>query len=398
MRTATRSIMIGSLCGAVVVVALGAYIAKADGTAAAPKPAAAVSQDSVDLTDLQLKSVKVVTATDHEFAVTSAAVGYIDFNQDHTAPVFAPYQGVIKQVFVAAGDTVRKGQALFSIQSPDLVQAESTLIAAAGVLKLTTKTLERAKAMLTTQASSQKDVEQATSDQQTAEGAYKAARDALHIFGKSDSEIDAIASSRHTDGELTVLSPFAGQVTARSAAPGVLAQPGTAPAPITVSDLSSVWMVANVTESDSPKLRLGEPVAVTVDAWGDRQFKGTVTNIAAALDPVAHRVAVRSVIANPDLALHPQMLATFSIQTAAPSHLVSIPDSGVVREGDGTITVFVTKDQHHFTRRVVQLGAEQGGLYPILSGLHAGELVASDGALFISNALALQVGGSASDD
>ncbi len=109
--------------------------------------------------------------------------------------VFTPYQGRIIALFASVGDDVKKGQTLFTIDSPDLLQAESTLIAAAGVQDLNSKNLARLRDLFTTRAVSQRDVEQATSDEQTAEGNLRAARDAVRLFGKTDADIDRIVAA-----------------------------------------------------------------------------------------------------------------------------------------------------------------------------------------------------------
>jgi len=348
------------------------------------------AQNSVTLTEVQSKQISIVTAQPGSFTPESDAVGYIDFNQDRTVPVFAPYQGRVRQVFAKAGDDVKKGQALFSIDSPDLLQAESNLVSTSGLLALNSRVLERAKKMLEVQVSAQKDVEQAMSDQQTADGNYRAARDAVRIFGKSDTQIDQIVASRKIDGELTVTSPLQGRVTARNASAGLLLQPGTAPAPFTVADLSTMWMVANVSEYDLPQLKVGQQAEVTVMAYPGQTFKGDITNIAVAVDPNTHRAAVRSEIKDAQHQLHPQMLATYAIHTGSAQQSMALPANSVVREGDGSMTVLVTKDGRTFSRRLVKLGLQQHGAVQITDGLAAGEKVAGDGALFISNMLALQ--------
>jgi len=91
--------------------------------------------DTITLTDNQIKQLKLENASYHNFNQETSAVGYIDFNQDKTVQVFTPYQGRIRQVFAKAGDDVKKGDVLFTVDSPDLVQAESNLILTAGVLK-----------------------------------------------------------------------------------------------------------------------------------------------------------------------------------------------------------------------------------------------------------------------
>jgi cobalt-zinc-cadmium efflux system membrane fusion protein len=169
---------------------------------------------------------------------------------------------------------LKKGRTLFTIDSPDLLQAESTLIAAAGVLEMTTRNLARLKQLYETRAVSQKDLEQAASDQQTAEGNLRARRDAVRIFGKTETEIDEIVAKRKADPTLLVSSPIDGRVTARNAAPGLFVQPGGVPAPYSVADVSTMWMLANVAESDSPALHVGQKVNVNVAAFPDKLFEG----------------------------------------------------------------------------------------------------------------------------
>lgn len=190
---------------------------------------------SVELNEKQMSTVKVDTVKAYEFPVEKEAVGNIDFNDDMTLQVFTPYQGRILQAFANVGDDVKKGQVLFTIDSPDLLSADSNLISAAGVLELTTRALNRLKLLYESRAVAQKDVEQAVSDHQTAEGSLRAARDAVRIFGKTDAEIDEIIKDRRADSTLVVKSPIDGRITARDAAPGLFVQPGNAPAPYSVA-------------------------------------------------------------------------------------------------------------------------------------------------------------------
>src|SRR6266478_8061811 len=213
--------------------------AKAQGAPLSPASGSACVPHAVNLTDSQLGLVKVEPASEREFAIEKESVGSIDFNQEMSVQVFTPYQGRIVGLFAKVGDEVKKGQTLFTIDSPDLLQAESSLIAAAGVLEFTTRNLARLKSLYTTKAISQKDLEQAVSDQQTAEGNVRAGRDAVRLFGKTNTEIDDIIAKRMADPILVVPSPISGRVTARNAAPGLYVQPGNAPAPFSVADIST---------------------------------------------------------------------------------------------------------------------------------------------------------------
>jgi membrane fusion protein, heavy metal efflux system len=360
--------------------------AKADPSKTAS--ASAQNKDTVDLSDSQLAAVKVEPIEDHDFPNEKEAVGSIDFNEDMSVQVFTPYQGRIIALFASIGDDVKKGQTLFTIDSPDLLAAESTLIAAAGVLELTTRSLTRLRELYKSLAVSQRDVDQATSDQQTAEGNLRAARDAVRIFGKTDADIDRIIAGRTADPTLVVPSPITGRITARNAAPGLFVQPGNAPGPYTVADINTMWMLADVPEADSPAFRLGQQVQVKLNAFPDHQFDGKITTIGASVDPNTRRVLVRSEVKDPQHELRSGMFGTFVITVGPPARSPGIPSDGVVREGDGTMTIWVTADRRRFYRRAVKIGQVRDGYRQILEGVKVGELVATEGALFLSNALA----------
>ena len=344
--------------------------------------------EGLELSDAQLRSITVEVAGEYTFPIEKEAVGSIDFNQEMSVQVFTPYQGRIIETFAKIGDEVAEGATLFTIDSPDLLQASSTLIAAAGVLELTTRNLTRSKALYVTRAIAQRDLEQATSDQQTAEGALKAARDAVRLFGKTDAEIDRTIAERRVDRILVVKSPISGTVTARNAAPGLFVQPGNAPAPYAVADMSIKWMMANVAETDSPYFHSGQRVKVKVMAFPERLFEGRISTIGATVDPNTHRVSVRSEIKDPNFELRPGMFATFVINITDPVRATAIPLNSVVREGDGTMTVWVTNDRRHFLKRTIRIGLQRDGYDQVLEGLQPGELIVTDNALFLSNAIA----------
>ena len=347
------------------------------------------SGQSIELTEKDADAIKPAPVGEQDFPIEKTAVGSIDFNQDMTVQVFTPYQGRIATLSAKLGDDVAKGQTLFTIDSPDLVQASSTLISTAGVLELTSRNLVRLQGLYQTRSISQKELEQAASDQQTAEGALRAARDAVRLFGKTDADMDRMIKERRVDPILVVRSPVSGRVSARNAAPGLYLQPGNAPAPYSVADASTMWMLANVPESDAPAFRVGQPVRVTVSAYRDHAFDGRITTIGLTVDPSTRRVLVRSEIQDPRHELWSGMFATFVIQTGDPVRSLALPFAGVAREGDGTMVVWVTTDGRRFTKRTVKIGLQNDGYHQILEGLQPGEVVATDGALFLNNALAI---------
>ena len=189
------------------------------------------------------------------------------------------------------------------------------------------------------------------------------------------------------DPALVVPSPVTGQITSVNAVPGLFVQPAKAPAPYAVADVSTKWMVGNVPESDSPAFQIGQAVKVTVMAFPDRIFEGRITKIYPTVDASTHRVTVRSEVADPKNELRSGMLAEFVVRVQDAVESVALPTNGVIRESDGTLTVWVTADRHRFLQRVIKTGLREEGRVQILDGLQLGELAVTDGGIFLSNML-----------
>ncbi|CAM3840810.1 efflux RND transporter periplasmic adaptor subunit [Roseateles saccharophilus] len=352
----------------------------------APSPAVLLlNGDTVRLDPAQVTELKLGPVETRPFQARREALGMIDFDQDHAVQVFSPYQGRIGRVLVRAGDEVRKGQVLYTVQIPDLAQAASALISAAGSLQVTSQTLQRAQGLAAGQSIPQKELQQNVADQQAADGAYRAARKTLGLFGLGSTDIDEIEKSRRVDTEMPVRSPLAGRVVARSAAEGLLVQPGAGNPPVMVADMRKLWMVASVPESEFGGYHLGQKLAVTVSAYPAKRFAGSLSYIGDVADPASHRIGLRAEVSDAGHLLRPQMLAQFTIELQAASDAPAVPENALAREGDGSISAWVTKDGQSFTRRKVVTGMTQDGSVQIVDGLKAGERIAKDRALFLSN-------------
>jgi membrane fusion protein, heavy metal efflux system len=356
----------------------------------------------LDLNETQVASVKIEKVGKASFVEQRQAVGYIDYNQHLLVQVFTPYQGRIISAYPNVGDKVEKDQVLFTLDSPDLLNAEATLIQNAGLLKLQNATLARAIKMKSFGGASQQAVDQSTSDQQTAEGNLRSARDAVRIFGKTDAEIDNIVAMRQADDHtMVVKSPLPGYVVARNASPGLFVQPGSAPpsasatsaspplAIFTIGDLATKWMFADVVETDAPLLRVGQRVIAQVAAYPEREFEGKVVVVGQNIDPNSRRVFVRSEISDPEHLLRAGMLANFTVLVGRPYSATAVPENTIVREGDGAMTVWVTENRKHFVRRKVKVGLSENGFDEILEGLQPGEQVITQNAVYVSNQFAL---------
>ena len=385
----TTSVWVSTLllafCLVISLMCLASLAEPTGGKDASPsKPAA----PEVELTPKQLDLLRIEPIATRTFDIKSEVVGYVDFDQDKQVQVFTQFQGRILATFGRLGDAVKAGEVLYTIDSADLLQAEAMLIQTSGVLDLTKMTLTRARRLVPAGGGPQKDVDQATSDQQTAEGNFQAARNALlNLYGKTDADVDRIVRERKAESTLLVKSPIDGIISARNAAPGLFVQSGAAPAPYTVASNVDKWLNATVSEIDVAKIRIGDRIEASVYGLSGRVFQGTVTVLGASIDPATRRLTVRSQLSDPDGVLKPGMFATVAIQTAPARRALALPSTGVVREGDGAMTVWVTTDRRHFTQHIVQVGLQDNGIDEITSGLRQGELVVVDGAIFVSNML-----------
>jgi cobalt-zinc-cadmium efflux system membrane fusion protein len=400
-------IAIGMLLGLLVSWSLGPLAApsRPPNVATAEPPTSAEQgrrpdPNVVTLDEEQAQRLKIEPVRLRTFRDEKTAVGRIAFNDERTTSIFAPFQGRVLRLVAKPGDSLRPGSSLLIIDSPDLVQANADLIAASvavrkaqNQLSLVERVAKRQRLLYEAGAGAFKDVEQAESDLRnaqhdlkTSEGQLTAARNHLGApFGKSDAEIAKIETTHEVDRVTQIVSPIAGTVTARKVSPGQFVRADNTEPMFSVADVSSMWLIANVAEIDIPLIKLGQEVTVQVMAYPGEVFRARITYVGATVDPTVRRLTVRAEIDNADGKLKPDMFASFRILTGAPAQSPSVPAGAIVREGDGTMTAWVTTDRKRLVKRTVTVGLQQGGFDQILEGLQAGELVATESALFLGN-------------
>ena len=364
-------------------------------TEAAPASAGKV----VRLQGEQLHHVRLEAVGLRPFRVEKSAPGKIAFNEDATTPIFSFYSGRIVRLLAKPGDIVEPGSPLFEIDTPDLMQTESDLLAATSALakaktalNLAHRTESRLHDLYLNKAVALKDWEQAQSDLQNAEHDVRAAeavlaatRGRLRLLGKSDAEIARLEGGHGIDRVARVVAPIAGTIITRKVGPGQYVRPDNTEPLFLTADLSTMWMLANVAETDVPLIHVGQPAEVHVLAYPDAVFTARIDYIGAAVDATTHRVNVRCVVDNRDQRLKPEMFATFRIVTNEAVQSLAVPVSALVREGE-TASVWVAQPEQGFVQHTVTVGLEQDGYAQILSGLQSGEHVAAEGSLFLSNA------------
>jgi membrane fusion protein, heavy metal efflux system len=387
-----RALPPGKQIRVVLVIVLAAAAALAVGWGAlrarAGEPAGAhqsTATNEVHLTGAQLSTLEINTVTTRAFRTEEVTDGQIALNGDTTTQVFSPYSGRVLRVLASPGEYVKQGAALLRIDASEFVQAQSDLINASATLKLARINEQRKHAAYDSKGGSLQDWQQAQADLVTAENAAASAANRLRILGKTDSEIAAIESSKKTDAATVVVAPIGGIVTDRQVGPGQYIQSGASTPVFSIGDLSTVWLVAAVPETDAPFIERGQTVEVHVLALPGRTFEAKLTAIGAQVDPVTRRVPVRATLANPDGKLKPQMFASFSIITSGDSQAPAVTEEAIVREGDQA-RVWVVLANNTVELRSIRTGRTNDGMVEVLSGLQAGERVVTRGSLFIDRA------------
>ncbi|MET3466114.1 efflux RND transporter periplasmic adaptor subunit [Variovorax atrisoli] len=302
----------------------------------------------------------------------------VEANPASTVNILPPLTGRLLELKVRLGDTVKRGQVLATMSSPDLAQAVADAQKARDALDLAQRALVRARGVNEAGSNAAKDVEAAQSAvaQQTAELRRSEAR--LRSLGADGSGTQAGQAGQ----VLKIVAPASGTVTALNAAAGSNLNDANA-ALMTVSNLDSVWVTVNVPESVVGTVAPGQNVVVTLAAYPGRSFSGKVAFVSAVLDADTRRARARIVFANPEGIFKPNMYATAVLgvpQGAQPQ----VPASALLMNND-SVSVFVEAEPWTFVRRTVELGREDGDKVRIRSGLAAGERVVVRGCVLLND-------------
>jgi membrane fusion protein, heavy metal efflux system len=350
--------------------------------------------------ETQWASLRLAAVRQVSFRDERATDGKIAINEDTTTPVFSPYSGRVSRLIARPGDRVVRGAPLFAIEASEFVQGQNDLVTAvAGVdkaksrLALAQQVEKRQKELLAIRGGALKDLEQAQSDlvgaqgdMRSAEIALAAARNRLRILGRSDEEIEKLEKVDRIAAESIVAAPIGGTVIQRKVGLGQYITVGANDPVFTVGDLSTVWLVANVRESDAPKMKVGAPVEVSVLAYPGRTFNARLAYVAPALDPNTRRLPVRAEIENPGRELLPEMFASFRIVSGDDRLMPAVPQEAVVYEGAQARVWVARPNEKSVVTRQIDVGSTTNGLVEVRKGLSVGETVVASGTLFIDRA------------
>lgn len=357
----------------------------------APATVAALSPE-------QLSAVAVEVVQSRTVRADVTAPGKVVFNGNGVTPVFSQFSGRLVRLDAEVGTTVRRGQVIGMIDTPDIVSSEADYQqaltnerSARTALELATRTRERAERLASAEAIPRRELQQAAADEsrakddlQRAQSSVEAARGKLQSSGMSDAEINRLSSGARAVNRLVPLvAPIGGTVTERKAGVGQVVQPGAGDPLLMIADLSTVWVNADLYEDQLASVRTGAPARIQTPAYPGENFAARVNQVGSVVDPDKHTVAVRCVVANAGGRLKPGMFASVILSSAAQQTALTVPASALVTEGDKR-SVFVEESPGRYVKRAVETGGEADGAVLIRSGLTEGERVVVRGGLLIS--------------
>jgi membrane fusion protein, heavy metal efflux system len=353
-------------------------------------------------TPTQWATLTVEPVQQHVFRSAHVTEGKIAIDEDRSTPIFSPYAGRVTKLFVKPGDAVTLGQPLFTVEAADMVQAQNDFISAATALNKARSALnlaqindKRQRLLYEGKAVPLKEVQNARAaldaaenDARSAEVALEAARNRLRILGKTDQEITQFQEKGTINPTTVIYAPIDGTIMQRKVGPGQYVGSGASDPVFIIGDLSTVWVVAYVRETEAPTVHIGQAMHFTTLAYPERAFPANISYVAAALDPTTRRLLVRATVHNPMELLKPEMFVSVKILTGEGDAALAVPRDAIIYEGDAARAWAVRDDSKAIELRRVKVGQTSGKMVQVLEGLAPNDRVITRGSLFIDRVAA----------
>ena len=333
----------------------------------------------------QMSHVQIVTVQPSKITRTLRLTGAVAYNAFGTTPVITQVGGPVAKILVVPGDRVKRGQPLLEVSSPDYSLLLAAYLKARDTFRVANKNYERAQDLFAHHAIADRDLLQAESDRIQAQADLSAAEEGMKILGipkPEDLEKSPISA------QIPLLAPIGGEIVERLVSPGQVMQAGTTQA-FTISDMSTVWVMANIYQGDLAYVKVGDPAAITTDSYPDK-FSGKISFISPALDPNTRTLQARIVVDNPSGKLKKDMYCVATVTAGTVPNAIALPDASILRDDENQPFVYVATSSNQFGRRQVDIGQSENGQTQILKGLSPGDKVAANGSLFLQFANSFQ--------
>jgi membrane fusion protein, heavy metal efflux system len=332
----------------------------------------------------QMSHVQVVTVEPSNLPRVLRLTGAVSYNAFHTTPVITQVGGPVSRLLAVPGQRVSKGQSLLEVSSPDYSLLFASYLKARDTFRVADRNYDRAKDLYEHHAIAERDLLSAESDRIQAQADLNASLLGLKILGIPKPE----DLEKSPTAEIPLHAPIGGEIVERDVAPGQLLQAGVTQAFI-ISDMSSVWVLANIYQSDLADVKVGDEVTVQTDSYPDA-FHGKISFISPALDPNTRTLQARIVVDNPGEKLKNNMYVSAMVNAGSTRNAIAVPDASVLRDDENQPFVYVATGSNQFGRRPVEIGPSQGGKTQITGGLAPGDKVVGNGAVFLQFANSFQ--------
>lgn len=384
MSSRAQSLFPRALVGCLLALTIAGCGAKSEDEAPRHPPAALHDSAGrgVTLSDSQRARLTIIEVAKSSFVPQIEVTGSVAFNGDHSTQVISQVSGPVTRILAQPGTRVREGDPLAYVSSPDFATAIADYRKADAAWRNAKRIADRNEQLFAADALARTDLDQARVDLAAAAADLDASTQQLRALGVSQATIDAVRDGKET-GVLqgTIRAPLPGTVVERLVTPGIVVEAGSTVA-FTVADLSTMWVFANVFESDLAAVRAGERADIYTGA-SPNALHGRVDYVAALVDPGSKATAVRVVATNTPPLLKKDMLVRVVLHGMRETTGILLPDAAVLRDAENLPFVFIAAGDGRFVRRRVELGSHLGDRYEIRSGLDLGEKVVADGAIFV---------------
>jgi cobalt-zinc-cadmium efflux system membrane fusion protein len=305
-------------------------------------------------------------------------LGELAVDQSAYAEVGTPAAARVTALRANTGETVRRGQTLVELTSPELGKERAEYLSAAARVKLAEAALERKRGLAAERIVPLREVQEAESAAAEARAALRASRAAIAAFGVDPPTGDGDDATSST---FVLRSPVAGSVIERTAVVGQMLDPAV-PA-FRIGDLSTLWLTVHAFERDAVRIRQGVEASLVFPALPGQDFDGTVTMVGRQVERESRTVPVRIDVRNRGSLLRPGMSATATLPVGdTGAAILTVPVASVQRVRNEWC-VFLPKDAHHFEIRRIGRGRDLGTEVEVISGLKAGETIVVDGAFLL---------------
>ena len=357
-------------------------------SAAGDTSAALVASDTsrraldVTLTSVQVSRIRIAPVELVTYRSAIQTTGTVAFNGDRSTQVLAPVSGPITKILVNPGAVVRRGTPLAMVTSPDFATATAAYRKAQSSYRNLQRIADLDEQLFKNDAIPRRELEQAQTDAAGALADRDAAIQQMRALGVDDASIAAVRDNRVVSAlEAVIRAPIDGTVVEKLCNPGQLIQAGTTQC-FTIADLSTVWVMANVFESDLAGVAAGQEATI-VTAAQPTAIVGRVSYVGSLVDPASKATAVRVLSPNPRDILKRDMLVNVSIKASQARNGILIPASAVLRDDQNLPFVYLANAGNRFARRSITIGARVADSYEVKSGLASGDRIVVDGSLFL---------------